>query len=99
MAGQERGTNNDWDDKKQTFLQCSNSLDREGHRSGTNSGDSYISFISLGDDITGAQNKTHFVELVEHRTKVKVGFDEKNLLYFPKYLFFSYLATMSFVKS
>jgi len=21
-----RGTNNDWDDKKQTFLQCSNSL-------------------------------------------------------------------------
>ena len=27
-----RGTNNDWDDKKQTFLQCSNSLlQSEGH--------------------------------------------------------------------
>ena len=35
---------------------------------------------------------THFVELVEHRTKVKVGFDEKMLSAFPKYLFFSYLA-------
>ena len=48
----------------------------------------------------GAIHKiTHFVELVEHRTKVKVGFDEKMLLYFPKYLFFSYLAIMSYVKS
>ena len=43
---------------KGTYLQYSNSLDREGHRSGTNSGDSCISFISLGDDITGAQNNS-----------------------------------------
>ena len=48
----------------------------------------------------GAIHKiTHFVELVEHRTKVKVGFDEKMLSGFPKYLFFSYHGTSKLISS
>jgi len=40
---------------------------------------SCISFISLGDDIIGAQNNSflQFKTCWKHRTKVKVGLDEK----------------------